>query len=799
MSKKKVGSLMVLALAASALSACSCSKADSGMTYTALYSYDAETLNYMDTNKAENADVFASLVDGLVETDNYGSIQPALATSWEQDATDGRIWTFHIREGVKWLTSDGREYADVKAQDWVTSLKYAIQSDEMNYLITMFIANSEEYLLATSYAALDNDADRLDSDFFYYFAEGYDFFAANGKTLNAPVVGANGNWFYGTTDTGVASGAATADAGKTAYEVAGQDAYTWYQTIKAATEGAITIVDGKFVFEGGAASDSYVVLSDREVAIVWESATAENAFNATLAEYLDFDNVGVKAIDDYTLQYTTVSVQNYFVSALLHSAYYPANEQFITEVGFDSFGTAIDKMLYCGPHMLKVWDIESQVVLTKNKKYWDADNVHIDTVKLIKYDTSNSSNYGWVRTQYEQGLIDGFTVSSSDTEGWAKYVTGADGTGTIYNPAHGSAYSNESEMGSGSSFLLFLNRNFAYSYVENYPHLFKTTFSKEKVQIGNKALDSVNLRKALLYGIDRTYNQENYWADDYINKDQYLSNTYVPKEFAVDENGKDYVDYYAEIYAEKKNVSLETAKTVTAPGYDGLTDLALADTYMAAAKQDLIGMGLTLPVELEFVGLPDADSVAYDEAAIAKWNEELKLPDGTQVVKIVRNSAITTQNDYVYASNFNTGHLTTMGWGPDYADPLTYLDTLTRVGAFGRFAGINKLKDGDDALIEEYERLVEVANSKSLASERLAGFAEAEYYAWHEAAIAIPWGITGRGPRVSVSNIVPYQAMKSSVGCVANKYKFMKVRKSAISRAEREELKAAYEAGKGQN
>ena len=56
MSKKKVGSLMVLALAASALSACSCSKADSGMTYTALYSYDAETLNYMDTNKAENAD-----------------------------------------------------------------------------------------------------------------------------------------------------------------------------------------------------------------------------------------------------------------------------------------------------------------------------------------------------------------------------------------------------------------------------------------------------------------------------------------------------------------------------------------------------------------------------------------------------------------------------------------------------------------------------------------------------------------------------------------------------------------------
>ena len=84
-------------------------------------------------------------------------------------------------------------------------------------------------------------------------------------------------------------------------------------------------------------------------------------------------------------------------------------------------------------------------------------------------------------------------------------------------------------------------------------------------------------------------------------------------------------------------------------------------------------------------------------------------------------------------------------------------------------------------------------------SERLAKFAEAEYFAIYEDAMVIPWYIPGRGPRVSVSKIVPYQAMKGSVGCVASKYKFMEVRKTAISRAEREELKAEYEAGKGEN
>ena len=657
-----------------------------------IYSYDAETLNYLNTNETKNSDIFVNLVDGLVETDNKGAIQPALATSWSQN---GRVWTFNIRNGVKWVDSNGSEYANVTAHDWVTSLKHALESEEVNYLITMFIENSQEYLSATKYAAATTDEERISTAFFQRFAEGYDEEAATAATPS----------------------------------------------------------------------------------IVWNSTQDEAAFNALLATYSNFENVGVRAVNDYTLEYTTYEESNHFLSVLLYSVYYPANADFIEEVGFENFGSSAETTLYCGAYLLEEWVEDSKVTLVRNKKYYDSHKVYIDTINMIKYDTANASNYAWMRTQYESGLIDTFAISTADTVGWAKYVTGENGTGTIDNPAHEEAKSVVSEMGSGSSFLLFMNRNFDYSWVEDYPHLFKTTFTEAEIVAGNKALSNLNVRKALLYGMDRSYYQEGNWSSDYYNKDQYLSNTFVPKGFVADDNGNDYVEYYAHIYASKNNISLTEAVAKLAPGQDGLTNLTLADTYMAAAKVELEAAGLTLPVKIEYVGLPDENSIAVDQAAIARWNEDLKLPDGTQVIKIVRNDAITTQQEYIYASNYNTGHLTTMGWGPDYADPLTYLDTLTRAGAFAPFAGIANLEDGEDPYIEEYERLVALANAESTPSARLEKFAEAEYYAWHEAAIAIPWAIPGRGPKVVISRVDTSGAMKSTNAAITAKYKYLKIAK----------------------
>lgn len=803
MKKTKIGTLLVAAFAATTLAGWGCSKNDDDMVYRALYSYDAETLNYMDTNKSEDSDVFASLVDGLVETDKYGTITPALATSWSQSTEDTRVWTFNIRQGVKWVTSKQKEYAEVTAEDWVTSLKYAIQSDDMNYLITMFINNSQEYLDALEYDAATTDAERIATSFFRTFAKGkYNAFDALSSYYVFPTIGET-NFLFDTEDTGVAHNldvTVNPDwVGKTIAEVfkaAEISDKEWISSLSEEDEYYVN-KEGKWVL--GTTVTETKALVTKTATITWNSAADQAAFTEKVAFYKNFANVGVKAVDKYTLQYTTYEEQNYFVSALLHSAYYPANAAFIEEVGFDAFGTTIEKMLYCGPHILKVWDLESQVVLVKNEKYWDKENVFLDKVILKKYDASTySQNDGYTRDLFEKGEIDGFAVSSNDTDGWKKYVTGSNGEGTMFNPANANAYSYESEFGTGSSFLLFFNRDFDQGYIKQYPNLFaSSTLTDAEVALGNAALDIKEVRQALVYGLDRSYAQESNWSDDYINKDQYLSSTYVPKEFAVDENGKDYVEYYAENYAIKTGMTVAEATEKLQPGKDGITDLAKARTLLASVKDDLATLaaeyGLTLPIKLEYAGLPDSESVAYDTEMVASWNNDLKLADGTEVIKIVRNSNIETEQQYLYHSNYAEAHLVIMGWGPDYADPLTYLDTLTTGGAFADFAGI---LGSDDPVVTAYDDMVAAANAEKLSSKRLEKFAAAEYYAVYEAAIAIPWYIPGRGTRVGVSRVIPYQVMKSSVGCVSNKYKFMKVSKKPIGQEKRNELKAEYDAGK---
>ena len=88
-------------------------------------------------------------MDCLVEYDNLGIVRPALAESWTV-SDDGLVWTFKIREGVKWYAYDGQEYADVTAHDWVSSAKYLLNPDNASATANIFysvVKNAEEYYL----------------------------------------------------------------------------------------------------------------------------------------------------------------------------------------------------------------------------------------------------------------------------------------------------------------------------------------------------------------------------------------------------------------------------------------------------------------------------------------------------------------------------------------------------------------------------------------------------------------------------------------------------------------------------
>ena len=58
------------------------------------------------------------------------------------------VWTLKIREGVKWVTHDGEEYAEVTAHDWVDAARYLLNPANESKTANIFysvIKNAEEY------------------------------------------------------------------------------------------------------------------------------------------------------------------------------------------------------------------------------------------------------------------------------------------------------------------------------------------------------------------------------------------------------------------------------------------------------------------------------------------------------------------------------------------------------------------------------------------------------------------------------------------------------------------------------
>jgi oligopeptide transport system substrate-binding protein len=93
--------------------------------YSSVYGGELTTINYLTTASENEFAVAANLVDTLIEHDKYGVAKPSLATDWSV-SSDGLVWTFNLRKGVKWVTNEGKEYAEVEAKDFVDAMKYVL-------------------------------------------------------------------------------------------------------------------------------------------------------------------------------------------------------------------------------------------------------------------------------------------------------------------------------------------------------------------------------------------------------------------------------------------------------------------------------------------------------------------------------------------------------------------------------------------------------------------------------------------------------------------------------------------------
>lgn len=131
-----------------ALTSCSghSSKNNTTKTFSYVYTSDPSTLDYILTSKATTSDVTTQGIDGLLENDKYGNLIPSLAKTWTV-SKDGLTYTYKLRDGIKWYTSDGEEYANVTAQDFVTGLKHAAdkKSDSL-YIVQDSVKGLQEYI-----------------------------------------------------------------------------------------------------------------------------------------------------------------------------------------------------------------------------------------------------------------------------------------------------------------------------------------------------------------------------------------------------------------------------------------------------------------------------------------------------------------------------------------------------------------------------------------------------------------------------------------------------------------------------
>ena len=77
------------------------------------------------------------------------------------------------------------------------------------------------------------------------------------------------------------------------------------------------------------------------------------------------DGVGIKAIDDYTLQVDLVRPVHYFDSLMFFKTFLPQNQKVVEQFG-QEYGTDKDKMVYNGPFTLTEWKLEDIYTMSKN-------------------------------------------------------------------------------------------------------------------------------------------------------------------------------------------------------------------------------------------------------------------------------------------------------------------------------------------------------------------------------------------------------------------------------------------------
>jgi len=599
-------------------------EADAPTTFSYVYGVDPSSLDYSIATRTSTTDIIGNVVDGLLENDEYGNLVPSLAEDWSV-SQDGLTYTYKLRKGVKWYTSEGEEYAEVTAHDFVTGLKH--------------------------------------------------------------------------------------------------------------------VADGK--------SDG--------VTLIQNSIKGLNEYMT--GETNDFSTVGVKALDDYTVQYTLNAPESFWNSKVTSATMLPVNEEFLKASGKSYGAVSPSGILYNGPYILKTLTSKSLIEYEKNPNYWDKEKVKIEKVKLTYYDGSDQESLirSFSSGVYTTARI--FPSSSNFASTLEQY-----GDKITYSPQDSTSY----------YFTFNVNR-------QSYNKTAKT--SEEQKTSTKEAMLNKDFRQAINFAFNRHSYAAQLNGED--GADKIIRNSLVPDNF-VQSGGKNFGDI---AQAELVNYGDQWKGVELVDGKDTIYNPDKAKASFEKAKKELEAKGVTFPIHLD-VPVEQTDTIAVQQSNSFKQSIESTLGSENVVIDVLQmtdneKESITSQARVPAQKDYD---LNSTGWAPSYQDPASYLNIMDpKTGSAMKHLGITKGKDKEVVAqlgLDEYKKLLDDAVSETNdLDKRYEKYAKAQ--AWlTDSSLLMPTASSGGSP--VVSNVVPFSKPYSQVGIKGDPYIFkgMKLQKEIVSAKE---------------
>ena len=476
----------------------------------------------------------------------------------------------------------------------------------------------------------------------------------------------------------------------TGYIAGADDYYSYHVYLNNANTG---VVD-----EDGT---TYTVDADGVVTVA-----APGADPATYAP-VDFESVGVTAVDEHTLTYTLTYDFPGFLSLLCYLPYEPAYGPLLEETG-DQFATSAETTYSCGAFYLAAYESLETWVMKKNPENYDADNVFIDTISRI-YNAEASVNGP---EMIKRGEIDEATIGSDILDSWLSDDTTKDMV-SMDRP----------------------NTNYTYFYMFNFMP-FSHEFSNWSVEGMDaeyepenwaKAINNTNFRKSFLYGINNSVTLAVKAPEGY---DNYKLNTITPPSFCANADGVDYL------------------KCGDLANITEFFDEAKAKEYRDAAIPELTATGVTFPIKVQLPYNPSSSD--WDkQCQVLKQQLEGVLNDGFDFINIVITAG---PSDSFLSSVRRNGKFAFLlcNWGADYSDPQTETDPFYQAeGARGsRYAFLRTgVEDGfitgdtADAVMNYMKAIEEAVKITDDINARYDAFANAEASLINNA-LVVPMGMS---------------------------------------------------------